>query len=178
LIAAVKCSDADTVRRLAQTKRVLNGRVDYDTLAKWTALHECVREKSTEMLQILLQSDGVKVDITDGDSETPLFVASTTGNSHTVTLLLQAGANANAKAKDGWSCLMMAARAGDYEITKALLEAGAPLHGGGADMFGRGVVDMVNQMRTGQGVRMKEGESLEQARAKYDRLLPLLSEHA
>lgn len=73
---------------------------------------------------------------------------------------------------------MMAARDGDYEVTKALLEGGADLRGG-TDMFGRGPLEIVNQMRTGQvGLRMNRGESHEQAIQKYDKMYTLLSEHA
>lgn len=182
---AVRSDDSDTVTHLAKTSRVLNGRIDFtatntrgdaNTLGKWTALHECVRSDKTEMLKILLAHDA-KVEITDIDGETPLFVASTSGNPETVRLLLKAGANPNARAGDGWTCIMMAVRDGDYEVTKALLEGGADLMAG-TDMFGRGALEIVGQMRTGQGIRMSGGETYEQAMAKYEKLYALLTEYA
>lgn len=97
-----------------------NSRGDENTLGKWTALHECVRSNKTETLKILLEN-GAKVDITDIDGETPLFVASTSRNAETVRILLNAGANPNARAGDGWTCVMMAARDGDYDVTKGIV---------------------------------------------------------
>ena len=44
-----------------------------------------------------------------------------------VKLLLEAGANVNATAEDGWTALMLAARNGHVEIVNLLLEAGAKI---------------------------------------------------
>jgi ankyrin repeat protein len=184
LLSAIGANDVEQVTRLAKTKRVLNGKIDYSfnregevqTLDKWSALHECVRGGHTEMMKILL-AHGPKVEIKDADGETPLFVASSGRKPELVPLLLKAGADPDAKAHDGWTCLMMAARDGDYESVKALLEGGADLQMG-RDMFGRTALDIVKQMRTGQGVRMVDGETWEQAMAKYEKLYPLLARYA
>jgi ankyrin repeat protein len=90
------------------------------TLAQWTALHACVRSKNTAAMKILLQHHA-KTEIKDVDGETPLFVASTCDHPETVQCSLDHGANPNAMAQDGWTCLMMAARDGDHASTKALL---------------------------------------------------------
>ncbi len=68
---------------MAKTKRVLNGKVDYtatspregieETLGKWTALHQCVREGRPEMMKIIVEN-GANVEIKDVDGATPVFV--------------------------------------------------------------------------------------------------------
>lgn len=185
LIEAIKESKGDVVARLAKTKRVLNGKVDYTflqksqdehtTLEKWTALHECVRSANTEMMKILLDR-GANVEIKDVDGETPLFVASTSRDPELVRLLLQAGANPDAKAKDGWSALMMATRDGSHEIVKYLLEAGADVYGG-RDMFGRNAMDIATMFSQGGPTRMSKGETPAEAQAKCKLVYTLLSEH-
>ena len=75
-------------------------------------------------------------------------------------LLFKVGANTNASSGVGCTCLRVAARDGNCEIAKALLKAGADLHSG-TRMFGPKVLDMVGQIRSGQGIRMSSGESFE-----------------
>jgi hypothetical protein len=188
----------DEISRLAQTKRVVNGKVDYTyhrksnsmdadedadgydsrpvTLAQWTPLHACVRSSNTTAMKILLQH-GAKTEIKDVDGETPLFVASTCGQPEIVQCLLDHGANPDAMAQDGWTCLMMAARDGDDVSTRALLQAGADMDLG-RDMFGRTVLDLATyQQQTGNAMRMKSGESLEQAQLKIQKTYQVLMEH-
>jgi ankyrin repeat protein len=183
LIEAITENNGDAVMRLAKTKRILNGKVDYTfleespgertTLKKWTALHQCVRLSNTEMMKILLDR-GANVEIKDADGETPVFVASSSRDPELVRLLLQAGANPNVKAKDGWSALMMASRDGHHQVVKDLLEAGADVFGA-SDMFGRNVLDIASL--SNQGIRLSEGETMEEARAKSQLVYTLLSEH-
>eukprot|EP00956_Cyclotella_meneghiniana_P016263 scaffold25596_cov74-Cyclotella_meneghiniana.AAC.2 len=183
LFAAIQDNDADTVARLAKTKRVLNGRVDYTPppdgnfpdpheMGKWTGLHQCVRLKNVEMMKILIDN-GAKLEITDVDGETPTFVVSSSSAPEVIKVLLDAGANPNACAEDGWTCLMMAARQGDYESTKALLEAGADLYLG-RDMFGRGAIEITEMAMSGSGMRMADGESMEAAIARHGKVNELL----
>lgn len=187
LIAAVHENDKDNAMRLAKTKRILNGKVDYTppatsdfphphAMGNWTALHECVRQKNTEIMQVLLDN-GAKVEIKDVDGETPLFVSSSSGHPELVKTLLKAGANPNSQSEDGWTCLMVAARDGDYESCGALLDSGASLSGSG-DMFGRSALDIAAQQASGQGLRMKQGESPEQALEKSKKVHSLLSRYA
>lgn len=67
LFSAIQDNDSATVARLAKTKRVLNGRVDYTPppddrfpdpheMGKWTGLHQCVRQKNVEMMKILIEN--------------------------------------------------------------------------------------------------------------------------
>jgi len=188
LLQAIADNDAAAVRRLAKTKYVLNGRVDYEvpvqedepddttTLEKWTALHQCVRQKRTDLLRILCASPGVKLEITDGDGETPLFVAASSDLS-LLRVLIGAGANVNVMARDGWSALMMAVRDGNQDGVEALLGAGADLHLG-RDMFGRGCIDFAAAISTGQmGTPMWEGETMEEAQARYRHILSILQRY-
>jgi hypothetical protein len=188
LIKAITENHAAIVVRLANTKRVLNGKVDYTfleesphmpgdrtTLKKWTALHQCVRLSNTKMMKILLNR-GANVEIKDADGEAPVFVASSSGDLELVRLLLQAGANPNVKAKDGWSALMMASRDGHHQVVKYLLEAGADVFGA-SDMFGRTALDIASLSAQGQSIRFSEGETMEEARAKAQLVYTLLSEH-
>ena len=184
LFAAIQDNDGATVARLAKTKRVLNGRVDYTPppdegfpdpheMGKWSGLHQCVRLKNVKMMQILI-NNGANLEVTDVDGETPTFVVSSSSAPEVIKVLLGAGANPNACAEDGWTCLMMASRQGDYESTKALLEAGADFYLG-RDMFGRGALEISTMAMSGNGLRMAKGESMTAAMARHKRVNELLS---
>lgn len=182
LLTAIQDNNEAEVRRLMKTKYVLNGKVDYTPtdwedaheMAQWTPLHECIRMDRSDLLRILVKGPGVKLEIKDGDGETPVFLGATNTDPLPLRVLLEANANPNTMAQDGWSALMVAVRDGHYENTEALLKAGADVNAG-RDMFGRGCLDLAESMATGQtGVRMKEGETLEQAKEKYRRILALL----
>jgi hypothetical protein len=110
LIQAVAAENAAEVLRLAKTKRVLNGHVNYTdntriaastgeplppiVLEQWTPLHESVRSvralspSPPAMLKLLLDH-GAKADIQDIDGETPLFVASNSGKARCVQVLFK-----------------------------------------------------------------------------------------
>ena len=187
LLQAISDNDAAKVRRLAKTKYVLNGRVDYAVtmdeedhiLEQWTALHQCIRQKRCDLLRILCAAPGVKVDIKDGDGETPLFVAATNDDIEILKVLVSSGANVNAVAGDGWTALMMAARDGHYDHAELLLKAGADLYLG-RDMFGRTCLDLVANQATGQmGVRLRDrNETMEEAKARHMQMLSMLERYA
>lgn len=81
-------------------------------------------------------------------------------------------------AQDGWSCLMMAARGGDYGTTKALLDTGADLYLG-ADMVGYTAFDISSAQASGKmGVRMSQGDTMEEVKEKHRRVTALLAEYA
>ena len=187
LFQAISDNDAAKVRRLAKIKYVLNGKVDYAVptddedhiLEQWTALHQCIRQKRCDLLRILCAAPGVKVDIKDGDGETPLFVASTTSDINILKVLVSSGANVNAMAGDGWTALMMAARDGYYDHAELLLKAGADLYLG-RDMFGRTCMDLVASQATGQmGFRLRDrNETIEEAKARHMHMLSMLERFA
>jgi len=186
LFAAIQTNNEAEVRRLSKTKYILNCQIGYTPtdfgedayeMAGWSALHECVRSAKPDMLCILANAPGVKLEIKDGDGETPLFVAATNKTPDTIHVLLKAGANPNAMAEDGWSAIMVAVRAGRYGQTEALLKAGASMNEGG-DIFQHGCLNLAQGMASGQmGVRQSEGESYEEAKDKYKRILALLRSH-
>lgn len=75
---------------------------------------------------------GAKVDVRTALGRTPLLVAATyPGNSESVRLLLKHGANVAEQDPFGETCLTSAAKRGDAELVKLLIEAGADLVAGG-----------------------------------------------
>jgi hypothetical protein len=189
LIQAIEEDNEDIVKSLAKVKRVLNGRVDYtpldngmgpagEVLGKWSALHECVRKKRLNLLRILIDNKA-NLEIKDVDGETPAFVASTQNDEYGEILrtLLEAGANPHAKASDGWSCLMMAARDHNTEAVMTLLEFGASVHDG-HDMFGRTALDIVAQCSTGQGLRINNNQTYEEAKKECEYVTTVLTLHS
>lgn len=64
-------------------------------------------------------------------------------------MLLDAEANPNTKANEGWTCIMMAAREADMETCRLLLDAGAVLLGG-SDMFGQNALAIVHDFIDGR----------------------------
>src|SRR4029078_3773837 len=74
----------------------------------------------------LLLAGGAKVDAKSKMGRTPLIIAAATpGNVETVKLLLARGANVNDQDQFGDTCLTSAAKRGDAEMVKTLVEAGA-----------------------------------------------------
>ena len=140
-------------------------------------MHECVRKENTVAMKILIDN-GVKLDMKDVDGETPTFVAAMSKGPEPVRLLLKAGANRNGMGGDGWTCVMVATRDGNYGTTKALLDAGADLYLG-RDMFGRTAMGISSQQASGKmGLHMSEGESPDAAMARHKRVAALLAEYA
>lgn len=124
LMDAINRNDADMVRKMACTKRILNG-VCPPSMGRFqeTALHHCVAKNNAAMMAILLEQNGVNVDIVDSDHETPLcFAATIWGTAELVRLLLEAGADPNAERGFGWYPLKLSLTTGDCDITKALLD--------------------------------------------------------
>jgi ankyrin repeat protein len=78
-----------------------------------------------DAVQIALAS-GVSVNGADGQI-VPLLSAAGTGCVDVARLLIERGANVNAKDHDGWTPLMKAAQAGHTEMVELLLEHGADM---------------------------------------------------
>ena len=74
----------------------------------------------------LLVASGAQVNAASEESKTPLMIAARLeGNTDAVSLLLEKGAEVNAKDIQGGSALMQAANAGDLETLKVLIARGA-----------------------------------------------------
>ena len=177
LVAAITNSEIAVIEELAPIQAVLNGKVTYNLpdlsrpLTKWTPLHECARSGDLALLQLVLNY-GPKLEVKDGDGETPLFIAAGARAPEVTRALLAAGANPNAKARDGWSALMKATRNSDIETVQALFDYHVDVHDG-CDMFGRTAVDLANALSTGQGVGFREGETYEEVLERAQRILPM-----
>ena len=74
----------------------------------------------------VLVTRGADVNATVAESgNTALMLAANRGRLEAVRMLLQAGADPNLKAKDGWTALQAAEMIGDDEIVELLRDAGA-----------------------------------------------------
>ena len=96
-------------------------RVDLVDAKHWTALHHAVENNDTESVVEVLTDDEA-----ESDPRTDLHVWST--HAAVMHLLIDAGADVEAKSELVCSPLMMACRAGEVHIVRMLLEAGARLH--------------------------------------------------
>jgi ankyrin repeat protein len=65
------------------------------------------------------------VDAANDSGETPLIVGAAYGDTDSVKLLLQSGANPNAMNSNGYTPLILASEMGGYEKVKDLIKAGA-----------------------------------------------------
>ena len=89
-----------------------------------TPLTQAVEGFRDEMVAKLLEL-GAAPEKTDDASRGPLLIAADYGQTDAVWNLVQAGADVNAATEDGWTPLHYAARAGDAEMLKTLLEKDA-----------------------------------------------------
>eukprot|EP00522_Entomoneis_paludosa_P008901 CAMPEP_0172450804 /NCGR_PEP_ID=MMETSP1065-20121228/9030_1 /TAXON_ID=265537 /ORGANISM="Amphiprora paludosa, Strain CCMP125" /LENGTH=243 /DNA_ID=CAMNT_0013202641 /DNA_START=71 /DNA_END=802 /DNA_ORIENTATION=+ len=132
LMDAVDRRKVRKVSRLSKHKLIVNAKKNVliesqglcVELEKWGPLHRCAQSGNVEMLQILLNGGVANVDMEDGYGDTPLIFAAKSGNNacRMVQMLLKAGADPN---KQDCRALSVALQRGDYEMTNALLEAGA-----------------------------------------------------
>ena len=107
-----------------------NAFIDAKNICKWTALHFATVSGRPEVVQYLLENSA-GIDIVDTPQrETPLHkAASDNGNKEIVKLLLEKGADVNAKNMYGETPLHKAASDnGNKEIVTLLLEKGANVY--------------------------------------------------
>lgn len=94
-----------------------------------TALHRAAGD--IDKVRLLLDK-GAKLDVRTPLGRTPLLIAASyPGNVETVKLLLSRGAKIADQDSFGETCLTSAAKRGDAEMVKALIDAGADLFVGG-----------------------------------------------
>ena len=94
-----------------------------------SVLFEAVSQDDREGVSKLI-AEGADIDEPDPrnpffDGYTPLILAANAGLVEMTRLLVQLGADVNARSASGWTALMRACNAGDIETARTLLEAGA-----------------------------------------------------
>ena len=167
IFAAINLHDMSVINNMlkADKDKVLASR----TTAGITPLHYAASLDNTEAVYRLLEA-GVKPDIlATGSLTTPLHWAADKGAEDSLRLLIEKGADVNAKAKNGYTPLHFAAKAADPSLSKYLIDAGAsinaldskgntPLHI--ASFFGNGkVVAFLLQVGANSSMTNAEGNT-------------------
>lgn len=112
---AVRGDNASGVRTLLQRGFDPNTRDEKGQ----TGLLIALREPSPKVIQVLLESPQLNVDIANAKDETPLMLAAIKGQQDLVNQLLKRDAAVN---KTGWTPLHYAATSGQLTIMKVLLD--------------------------------------------------------
>lgn len=172
LLQASAAGDASRVRELLESDSGLlgvwdesgNGALQLAALGGWPP-----NPGRVEAARLLLDA-GADVnapghsDIT-GDAS-PLVLAASSGATSVemISLLLQRGADPDARAGAGVTALQIASERGDRDVSEALLAGGATL-----DIHSAAALGMARQMRE----MLREDDSLAHARDRYRRATPL-----
>ncbi len=101
-------------------------------VALWTApglsaaeIHDAAESGDVPALEKLIEADASLVNLKDKGGDLPLHHAVQKGQTKAVTLLLDKGADVNAKGFDDWTPLHWAAKIGSKALCKLLLDKGA-----------------------------------------------------
>jgi ankyrin repeat protein len=123
IFAAVIFGDAAEVETLLAANRSLVNAVSPDG---WLPLHLAAHFGHADVVRALLNK-GAKVDApsTNAMRNTALHAAAAGRAPAVAKLLLDAGADANARQSGGWTPLHSVAQSGDVEFARVLAEAGA-----------------------------------------------------
>ncbi len=124
--ALVVAVDPPRVPRIVKDLIAAGADVNAKDVQGNTALDRAAYYDIGECIQILIAA-GANVNATS-DTETPLYNASDSGNAQVVGILLNSGANVNARLKYGSTALMAASSANHPKILNALLVAGADVN--------------------------------------------------
>jgi ankyrin repeat protein len=116
---AMMRGDVAAVRALIQKKADVNAAQDDGA----TALHWAVYRDNVEVVDMLLRAGAKSAPNREG--MTPLAMAALYGNAQIVDRLLKSGGDAKALGPNGESMVMFAARNGNPDVIRLLVEAGA-----------------------------------------------------
>ena len=118
-IFAVKFNDVSTVRTLLQRGMDPNS---VEPLRGESALMVAIREKSMNVVDLLLSASDIKLEQHARNGDTALMLASFLANTEVVKKLIAAGAEVN---QPGWAAVHYAAASGSVETLNLLLEHAA-----------------------------------------------------
>lgn len=120
LLSASSAGNADMVKQLLDKGANINAaEVDYG----WTALTRAAEDGNEEVTKVLLSYDDLNIEAYDEYNHgTALFIAVTYGREAVAKLLLEKGADWQAKNETGETLLEVAAQNGNEEMAKRLLE--------------------------------------------------------
>lgn len=129
LMTAAKNKKADIVNLL-----LLNGAsLKAKDQKGWSALHYAAEAGCADSATFLLDADKgpdrVMVDCMDDNSETPAFIAAKNNNLAVLRVLVENGTDLAWENCDGMDILHVAARYGNVEVVKALLQYGVEVKG-------------------------------------------------
>jgi uncharacterized protein len=121
--AAAKSGDTDEVAALLSMDNRLTRSYDADG---WTPLHLAAHYGHADMVELLLHNNApVDLRSTNAMASTALHAALAGRQTRIAKILLDAGADANARQHGGWTPLHSAAASGDREAIDLLLARGA-----------------------------------------------------
>jgi ankyrin repeat protein len=101
-----------------------------DTVPKPTSAHTAAKENKPKLLKVIIESDASACHRRDENGWTPIHEAVRTGNSRLVKLLIDAGANVNAKTNKDLTPLFFAVSTSNtmhHAVPKLLVSSGAVL---------------------------------------------------
>lgn len=95
-----------------------------DLSAGGKAIHYAARDGNLPLIEMLLNID-VPIDVPEQNGNTALYRAVEYRQEATVEFLLMRGANPNATNDNTWTCTLLGADIGNYEVLKMLVKGGA-----------------------------------------------------
>jgi ankyrin repeat protein len=123
IFAASILGQVDRIKELLAANRALVSALSEDG---WTPLHLAAFFGKDDAARLLLNSGAdLKARSTNSMENTALHAAAAGKHAAIVKLLLERGANVNARQVGGWTPLHSAANNGDVETAKILVDAGA-----------------------------------------------------
>jgi len=102
---------------------------EYEVRESLDKLYNAISGKDSKTIKEIIEGNPELVNIKDERMEnTPLHDVALRGNKEGAEILIAAGADVNAKNKDGWTPLVYATSQGNKEVVKLLVEKGADIN--------------------------------------------------